>query len=102
MNTGPAQLVRKVLGNGNAQHGRVLYTVCTADAVLQQQRRLFVCAARHGQQSAAAPHAGVDMLQSYALLCQRLLNGLDSVRQLILDLDELGQLGGVMGDIGFK
>lgn len=42
------------------------------------------------------------MLQSYALLCQRLLNGLDSVRQLILDLDELGQLGGVMGDIGFK
>ena len=72
------------------------------DAVLQQQGCFLVCAARYGQQSAAAAYAGVDMLQNCALLRQRLLNGLDAVRQLILDLNELGQLGGIMGDIGFK
>ena len=68
-----------MLGDGDAQHGRMLYAVCAADAVLHQQGCFLVCTACHGQQAAAAAYAGVDMLQNDALLRQCLLNGLDTI-----------------------
>ena len=94
----PTGSIGELLSKLAAQLRRVLHAIRSAASVIEHDVVYRIGAALHGQETAAAPHKGIDIRKVDIVFFQCLQNGLAAIRQLRGDIGKLGELLRIMVD----